>query len=201
MALRSAAFEGTKMRDFVAEAVRFAVAIEKKSYELYRHAAVTVPDQAGRQIFERLAREESRHIDALLREYPGIWQSGMKHKAAQQPRIERNLAEPAGDALFDQLHLALLDKRWSIDFYTTLARAFREPRICRIFELALAAARKEFRFITDLYLHAEIPFASPRTDRPPRRTHIRNGIHPAKPNKHSQLFFSLLDAGRQSQPG
>jgi len=183
----------------IAEAVRFTVIHEKKSYDLYQKAAMTVPDQGSRQIFERLAREESRHIDALLREHPGTWCSALQQPCGQQPEIDPELNEPRGNGLFDQLRHALLDKRWCIDLYATLARTFKEPSLCRIFEVAQEIARKQFRLITEEYREADLTLRNPGKNRRARRTHTRAGIQPVIPNKHSQLFFSMLDSGRQSQ--
>ena len=188
------------MKEFIAEAIRFAIIIEKKSYDLYRKAAMTVPDQAGRELFENLAREESQHIDALLREHPGTWRCNLLQRD-EQPVLDTQLREPQSSRLFDQLRHALLDKRWNIDLYTTLARTFREPSICRVFEGALGIARKEFRLIKEEYLQADPPTSGPARSRRARRPHTRAGIHPMIPNKHSELFFSMLDSGRQSQIG
>ena len=200
-------FEERDMREFIAEAVRFAVIIEKKSYDLYRKAAMTVPDQGSKQIFDRLAREQSQHIDALLREHPGPWCctlpqgtcSPLPQRTARQPLVEVDLNEPRGGGVFDQLRLALLDKRWCIDLYATFAKTFREPSLCRVFEVALDIARKQFRMITDEYRRADLALRTPEVNRRARRTHIRAGLHPVTPNKHSELFFSMLDSGRQSQ--
>lgn len=189
------------MRDFIAEAVRFAVIIEKKSYDIYRQAALEVVDLGGKRIFEKLARDESKHIDALLWQHPGTWCSDLKQKQEPQPVVEWDLSGPSGNRLFDQLRLALLNKRWSIGFYTTLLKTFKEPRICRVFEITLEVARTEFKLITDEYLQADVSYGTPRSNRPPRRVHTRAGILPSPPNKHSELYFSLLDTGRSSRQG
>jgi len=186
------------MEDLIAEAVGFAVIVEKKSYDLYRKAAMTVPDQGSKQVFERLAREESQHIDSLLREHPGAWCCGLQH-ADRQPEIDADLAESRGSDLPDQLRAALLDKRWCIDLYATLAKSFKEPTLCKVFELALEMARKQFHLITKEYRQAERPLDTPAINRRARRIHIRAGIHPINPNKHSELFISMLDSGRQSR--
>ncbi len=201
LALRCTTLKEGKMRDFIAEAVRFAVIIEKKSYDIYRQAALEVVDLAGKRIFEKLARDESKHIDALLWQHPGTWCSDLRQKSETQPGVEWDLTGPTGNRVFEQLRLALLNKRWSIGFYTMLLRAFKEPRICRVFEMTLAVARKEFKLITDEYLQADACCGHSRSNRPPRRVHVREGIPASPPNKHSQLYFSMLDAGRVSRLG
>lgn len=199
LTLRDTTLKERKMRDFIAEAVRFAVIIEKKSYDIYRQAALEVVDLAGKRIFEKLARDESMHIDSLLWQHPGTWCSDLKQKQEPQPGVEWDLSGPSGNRLFDQLRLALLNKRWSIGFYTTLLKTFKEPLICRVFEVTLAVARNEFKLITDEYLQADVSYGKPRDNRPPRRVHMREGILASPPNKHSELYFSMLDAGRSSR--
>lgn len=186
------------MRDLITEAVRFAVSIERKCYDFYRKAALTAASQVGRQIFERLASEEARHIGALRDEAPALW-SEVQHPL-QQPGMDCPLNEPQG-SLFEQLRHALLNKQYSIDLYTTLARSFREPSICRVFETTLQTARKELRSIRQEYLQGDSITATSLITRRPRRSHLRCGLQPPPPNKHSQLFFSMLDSGRQSQNG
>jgi len=186
------------MRDFVNEAIRLAVALEKKCYDFYRKGAMMAPDQAGREIFERLASEEAGHIDALRAESPEPWCD--VQRLDQQPGMDGRLSEPQGK-LLDQLRLALLNRQFSIDLYATLAKSFREPSISRVFEMTLLIARKELRSIRQEYLQADAIPAAPNITRRQRRTHVRSGLIPAIPNKHSQLFFSLLDSGRHPNLG
>jgi len=186
------------MREFVNEAIRLAVALERKCYDFYRKGAQMAPDQAGRQIFERLASEEARHIDALRAESTEPWYD--VQRLDQQPGMDVKLSEPQGK-LLDQLRLALLNRQFSIDLYATLAKSFKEPAISRVFEMTLLIARKELRSIRQEYLQADAIPAAPSITRRQRRTHVRSGLNPAVPNKHTQLFFSMLDSGRYSNLG
>ncbi|KPK62210.1 MAG: hypothetical protein AMK73_06530 [Planctomycetes bacterium SM23_32] len=47
------------------DAVRVAMGMEKESYDLYAGQAETADDEAVRQLFERLAREENQHYEML----------------------------------------------------------------------------------------------------------------------------------------
>ncbi len=183
------------MRDFVTEAIRLAVALERKCYDFYRKGATMAPDPEGRLIFERLASEEAGHIDALQAESPAPLCD--TQRCAQQPEIEGRLREPQGK-LLDQLRLALLNRQFCIDLYTTFAKSFREPSICRVFEMTLLIARKELRSIRQEYLQADAAPGTSIVTRRQRRTHARSGLHPVTPNKHSEVFFSMLDSGRHS---
>lgn len=184
------------MRELIAEAVKFTVTVENKSYASYRRWAATATDPAGRRIFERLAHEKSGHIDSLLAQHPEIRYEMLMEPAGRNYVAECRFDEATGRGLFDLLRLALLEKRSSIDLYATLSRSFKEPSISRIFEAALSLARNEFKSINALYLKADIPTALPKCTRPPRRTHFRGELHHACPNKHTELFFSMLDSGR-----
>lgn len=188
------------MKELLAEAMGLVVRTEKESYALYRKVAATTTDPAGRLFFERLAQDEYSHIDALLKEFPD---AGCRctQLTAHPPRSEGGAYGASGRVIFEQLRLALLDKRSCIDLYETFLNSFRDPLLCRVFQKALEAARREFRLINAEYLKAEVPACRVIPGRPPRRTHPGGSLHYLSPNRHSQLFFSMQDTGRQSQLG
>ncbi|HBA87878.1 MAG TPA: ferritin [Geobacter sp.] len=188
------------MTDLIAEAVRFVVIIEKRSYDLYRKAAMTLQDPAAKDIFEKLAREESENIDVLLRRHPGTWYSEIQYGAGRVAEADAIPKEAQGGTLPDQLRLALLDKRLGVDLYLTFARTFREPSLCKVFETAHDMAKKQLQFITDQHRVADSRMQAP-LQRRAKRNHLRTDLHRIVPNKHSELYFSMLDTGRQSQLG
>ncbi|UPU34710.1 ferritin [Geomonas paludis] len=184
------------MRELLAEAIRLAVNMERNSERLYRRGAMAATELVQRSFFERLAQEESRHIEALLQQL-SQHEAAETELAAMPARIPAAV-EPATPPV-NHLHQALLDKRFSIDLYATFCRCFKEPALCRFFDAALAAARREFKLITAEYLkggRSDVPAYSP-----PRRSHVRGELPHRIPNPHSQLFFAMQDCGRQSRIG
>lgn len=188
------------MKELLIEATGLVVSTRKESYALYRKVAATTTDAAGRAFFERLAQEECSHIDALLRDLPDAARAYARMTVqAQHPGAHADEASARG--IFEQLRLALLDKRFCIDLYETFLKSFRDPLLCRLFQKALEVARSEFKLINREYLKAEVPACRVMPGQPPARIHLGDSQHHVAPNRHSQLFFSMQDAGRQSQPG
>lgn len=185
------------MKELVIEAVQFAVSVEKSCYDFYRRAALAAQEQKARQIFEQLARQEAQHLDAMRDGSQTLCcepQPNYRHEG-----IILDFDNSQGKFL-EQLRLCLLNKYSVVNLYLALSRCFKEPSVSMIFEAALAVARQELTAIRQHYLHSE-PLTSSSVIRRPRRTHTRGGMPSLQPNKHSQLYFSMLDSGRQSHLG
>jgi len=179
------------------EAFRVTILTEMVSYELYRNAVVTVSG-GGRQVFERLARGQAKLIDEILEHCPaGVAGLADKPKDEQPCPLKGDFKQSPQRRLLDHLRMAMRDKQACIDRYATFVRTFREPGLCRIFELALSGARKQYGLIVQEYRQADQRVHRPGVDRRSKRTHLR-GVSRPVPNKHSQLFISLLDSGRPS---
>ncbi|QWV98729.1 ferritin [Geomonas nitrogeniifigens] len=185
------------MKELLAEAIRFTASRERSSEMLYRRGAMA-GEVVQRSFFERLAQERSRYIDALLQQ---LSQLETADSDAWGALARAGSSGERTTAPFNHLHQALLDKRFSIDLYATFCRSFKEPSLCRFFEAALAAARREFKLITAEYLKGGGRGEVPASSRPPRRSHQRGELPHRPPNPHSQLFFAMQDCGRQSRIG
>ncbi|WP_136513856.1 hypothetical protein [Geomonas edaphica] len=185
------------MRELLAEAVRLVVGVERKSETLYRRGAMATEDR-HRSFFQRLAEEQSRRIEALLRQLPEA--EATVHEPGVSLSCLAAISE-RGTAPGNHLHQAMLDKRFSIDLYATFCRCFKEPGLCRLFETALVGARREFRVITAEYLKGGCRSDAAATSRPQRRSHQRGELPNCAPNRHSQLFFAMQDSGRPSRIG
>ncbi|HBG07123.1 MAG: hypothetical protein A2075_14395 [Geobacteraceae bacterium GWC2_58_44] len=186
------------MKDLIEEAFRVAILTETSSYELYRNATVMIPDGRGKQVFERLAREESKLIDEILKHCPDrLAELRQKPDDRPLPRFDECLLESPERRLFNHLRVALRHKHACIDRYATFVNAFRDPALCEVFELALGMSRKQYGLIAQEYTQADLRLHRPGVNRRAKRTHFRGVSRPA-PNEHSQLFISLLDSGRRS---
>lgn len=189
------------MKELLAEAVRLVVSMDRKSEALYRKGAMAA-ETVHRCFFQRLAEEQSRRIEALLRQFPER-QFHEPDTAGNDPGVTLSCLAGAQRvaAPVNQLHQALLDKRFSIDLYATFHRCFKEPSLCQLFETALAVARNEFRLITAEYLKGGGRSEQAAASRPPRRSHLRGELPSRAPNRHTQLFFAMQDCGRPSRIG
>lgn len=180
------------------EAFRVAILTEKNSYDLYRNASVMVPEGPGKRVLERLAREQAKLIGEMLKYCPDSFPDLLKQVSDQcRPRLDGYAKQSPERRVFDHLRAALRDKHACIDRYATYVKTFREPTVCLVFELALSLSRKQFGFIAEEYRQAEQRVHRPGSNRRIKRAHL-GVIHHPTPNKHSQLFISLLDCGRHS---
>jgi rubrerythrin len=186
------------MKDLIEEAFRVALHIEKRSHELYVVSAAQLRDCGGCQIFDRLAHEESKVIDEMRKHAPAtLPESGREPHEQHRSYLNRCVDGPPERMLFDHLRLALLDKHAGIEHYTAFVETLREPALRRVFERAQVMSQKLYKQIAAEYRQADSILHRPGVNRRARRVHIRAGNHPT-PNKHSQLYFSLLDFGRRS---
>ena len=188
---------GFSMEDLIEEAFRVAILTEKNSYDLYRSAGLTMPDEGAGQVFKRLEREQRKVIDELLKYCPDISPEAVKDPNEEYVRSEAGLKESPERQLFNHLRIALLDKHRCIEHYVTCLDTFREPEVCKLFELMLSMSRKQYGRIAEEYRQADLRLRKPAVSKRAKRTHIRSGNSPT-PNEHSQLFISLLDSGRHS---
>ena len=185
------------IEEVIEEAFRVAILTEKKSYDLYRVATVTKPDVTGEDVFKRLAREERKLIDELLRHCPDRLSTIVKKRSDDHvPCSDGYFRESPERRLFNHLRMALLDKQACIERYAAFVDTLREPAVCRVFELVLGMSRRQYAFIAEQCRQADLRLRRPAVNKRAKRTHIRPVNHPA-PNRHSQLFISLLDSGSQ----
>jgi len=183
------------MEELIAEAFRVAISTEKSSYDLYRNASAMIPNGSGRRVFERLAWEEFKLIDEIVKYCPDALLSMTDETNEQREATGGN--ESVERRLFNHLRTALRDKHLCIQRYASYVETLREPAVCKVFELALSMSRRQYGLIAEEFRQADLRLHRPCVNRRAKRTHIRS-INRRIPNEHSQLFISLQDCGRQS---
>jgi hypothetical protein len=185
------------MRDLIEEALRVAVHIERKSQELYAHAAAGMPEGRGKTVMERLAREESKMIEQLTASAPFPLEIPGEPHAHEMDPLHDDACPPQW-TLLDLLEVALKDKSASIAQYVAFQKAFREPAVHEVFDFAVGLSRSLLQLIAEEYRQADQRLQSRAVNRRTKRTHIRSTFAKERtPNEHSQLFISLLDSGRR----
>jgi hypothetical protein len=184
------------MKPIIQEAFRVAILTEKNSYDLYRNAGAMVPEGSGKEVLEQLAHDELKLIEEMLIYSPDTLVDLLMHPNDQHiSSFDGYSKESPERRLFNHLRVALLDKHSCIDRYTTYLKTFRDPEVCRVFELALSISRRQFGLIAQEYRKADQRVHRPGSFKRAKRIHLKVGIRPT-PNKHSELFLSLLDSGR-----
>lgn len=184
------------MKQLVEEAFRIAIAAEISSYRYYSSVAALLPDEADKEVFKRLAVEQRKIIDEMLQHSPVKAFTAIELKESQIDGGEN--PEPSDEPrFFEHLRVALLQKNACIDRYATFVRVFKDPALCRIFQMALRMGRKQYQLIAREYRAADESSSRPGANRRTKRTHIKSITRQA-PNQHSQLFVSLLDSCRPS---
>lgn len=190
------------MTDLIAEAVRFAVVVENRSYEQFKKASAAVSDHIDKELFEKLACEQAKNVDALLAKHPGEWYSELTGAVPERAGVNDAHTPGKEHSVPELLHLALVDKRLDVELYLTFAKTFREPNLCAIFEMALDMSRKQVHLLANEQRMAEARLqAAAFLPRRAKRSNLRTELHRIIPNKHTELYFSMLDTGRQSQLG
>lgn len=187
------------MEHLIEEAFRVAILTEMNSYRTYKKAAAMMPDGSAKNVLERLAEEELLIIDELSKKWPypvpriqeqSDDQRGQSVKSSQKESPEHRLCK--------QLRAALVDRHCSIEKYMIFVTSFKEPAVCKVFELALGMSRRLFKLISEACTHAEMRLHRTGLDRRKKRTHIRPVERGPAPNKHTEAFISLLDSGRRT---
>lgn len=136
------------------EVIREALDLEMSAKRFYEHAASVTENEHGQMMFQRLAREEDDHMDAVGAIFESItgsdeWKEIARQemqRAAPSPIVERlkaAVAERGGEERADDaeaLRMAMDLERRAIRFFEELARKSRDPKI---HELASKVADEE----------------------------------------------------------
>jgi len=184
------------MKEVIEEAIRVVMGIEQHSYRLYRRALLSMPEGEGRQVLEKVAREEAGVIEEMAGRYP-LAEPGSLPDDQRPPCTDQQPRESPERRLFGHLRTALLDKHYCLERYAAYLETFRDPAVCQVFRQASAASRRLFTLIAEEYRQADLRISRPGSNRRLKRTHLR-GVSRPSPNEHTQLFISLLDSGRRS---
>ena len=129
--------EKTAVRD----ALELTLAVERLGYTFYTNAAKKTQNGSGREMFRRLAAEESDHLRRLQAEHESLLKENqwLRREPARLP-ISRKIAQeifPQKELMrlkvtdrtseIDALHIAMDLERRSQDFFKTLAEQLSDP--------------------------------------------------------------------------
>lgn len=145
------------MDQFVEAAFIKAISIENQSLNLYRAMALKVADERTRKIFERMAEEESEHLNSFCTVYPGdipdllnkITRSSLFEETKYQELLESVNADT--DEL-KALEISIHEEKACIDYYVMFVDVIRDSGIHSVFQRALADTRNHLEMLSDEYL-------------------------------------------------
>ena len=186
------------MEQLVEEAFRMALHTEMKSYWTYLNAAGMMPEGNCKKIMERLASEQWKIIEEISNHSP----LSIRKSLEQAEHHNRHCFHPYPKEsherkLYKHLQTALVDKHCSIEKYMIFVTTFRDPAVCNVFEMALNMSHKLFGYIAEVFRQTDVRLHRPGVDRRKKRIHLKP-ISRSAPNKHTELFVSLLDSGRKT---
>ena len=120
-------------KTFVRDALEMTLSIERRGYTFYTNAARRTKDDAARQMFQRLAVEESEHLRHLQNEHRLLLQDSpwLKQEPARLP-ISRKIAEE----IFPQKELQKIDGKGRMSDLEALS-------------IAMELERRSHRFFTE----------------------------------------------------
>jgi len=121
-------------KTFVRDALEMTLAIERRGYTFYTHAARKTRDEGGRLMFQRLAVEESEHLRRLQTEHRLLLAESpwLREEPVRLP-ISRRIA----DEIFPQKELLKIDGRNAVSELEALS-------------VAMDLERRSHRFFTEL---------------------------------------------------
>jgi len=134
-----------------------AISIENQSLNLYRTMALKAGDARTRKIFERMAEEESDHLESFCRIYPGD-ASELLDKIQQIKMFDNTKCQylhDEGTAVTDELkalEFSLLEEKACMDYYAMFVDVIRDASIKEVFSKALTDTRIHLEIISDEYL-------------------------------------------------
>jgi Fur family transcriptional regulator, ferric uptake regulator len=136
-----------QQKTIVRDALELTLAIERRGYTFYSNAARKTKDDRGRLMFQRLAAEESEHLQRLQKEYRTLMAESpwLKQEPARLP-VSRRIADeifPQKELLkievkdqttdLEALNLAMDLERRSHRFFMDFAKQIADPGGRKIF--------------------------------------------------------------------
>ena len=147
------------MNPIVENALNELIVSEKNNIAFFRQAAEMVHDDRTRQVFEHLACKGIGYLHVFSMIYLGSDTDNISKFLTKQPPDNnyppyRALLAKDDSCSCEQqaLELSLQEVHSSINLYTTLENAFRNPGICAIYRRALRKAYRYYEIIQEEYI-------------------------------------------------
>jgi len=125
----------------ISEGLVKAIQLEVDGQHFYRMAAKSTADPKGREVFERLAREEEEHQRFLKTQYKSVSETGAPSKEVRlgspadlsgtSPVFSDQIQTRLGEAHYEMsaLSIGIQLELSSIQFYKSEAKAVTEPTV------------------------------------------------------------------------
>ena len=128
----------------VAEAIKMAIELEKEGYAFFRSAAAKTNNKLGKEMFERLADEEIKHMETFRKMFDSIskaedWQEVVSHlkgvkKVPVFSEAENKMKAEREPGEVEALREAMEIERKAIDFFNNAKENSNDETAREIFE-------------------------------------------------------------------
>ena len=150
-------------------AIVTAITIENRNLSYCRAVMSKVTNSETRRVFELLAEEEAKHVEALCRLYTGCADELDSilntDNVNADPYYCSLMASIDGESPeFDALRIAGKEEQASIELYSVFVDIFREPHIRDVFSRILNEIRKQGEMIREEYMRLMNVAAGPGHD-------------------------------------
>jgi rubrerythrin len=144
------------MNQFLEEAFQKAITIEKRSLNFYHRMSARVKDEGARRMFEHLAKEETEHLIAFCKVYPGnpLCLLNILNRADdfdEPAYCSLMVAADGGINEKEALEISLREEQACIDSYSMFTGVINEPQLHEVFARALRDTHRHREMISDEY--------------------------------------------------
>ena len=148
----------------VMEAIKSAIQMEKDGYAFYKKAAAQTSNEMGRTIFESLANDELTHLDVFQKifddevinsEWDALVESNKKYDSVpifpKDPKEVDGISPDSNE--LDALRIAMDSEKESIDHYTKIINASKDPDVKKIIEIIIEQEKNHYSILEGEFSH------------------------------------------------
>jgi len=148
----------------VKDAILTAIQMEKDGYSFYMKAAAQTKSEMGKTIFESLAEDEQRHLDAFQKMFENkVSQSewddlvGSSKKYATIPFFPNNLDDAPGmdveSTELDALRMAMDSEKEAIDYYNKIKEHLDDEDVKNVIDEIIEQEKNHYSLLEKEFNH------------------------------------------------
>lgn len=128
----------------VQDAIKFAIELELNGRQFYKKAEELTRNERGKQMFERLAKDEVEHLETFSRLFTEalggadwkqhVRQEALKGDSSLIERLEAKHAEDVGKGELEAIRIGMELERKALEHFSGAAKSATDPAAKAIFE-------------------------------------------------------------------